>query len=317
MPAASPACCEPMPDQQTRADRRTIAAGVLAMVLFSGNFASSRHGLAHGLSVADLVLLRSGTAGLLLAAVLWRIGLGGLSLRRGAVLALLAGAPYFLLTAAALQFAPATHAAVLNPGGTMLFAPLLGWWVLRQAPEIGVKVGLLILGAGLLLIGGASLMQGGSRAWIGDLLLLASGFTWALYGVLMRRWEVPGARAAAVAGALSLPWVPVHLLVFGAGGIPAHPAEAAVQALYQGVIAGGIAVILYSRAVALLGPARGALLPPLVPALGVFWAWLLLGEAVTPAQVAGMVLVVAGMLCGALWRGPAVRRRTDTAREAA
>ena len=302
-----------MPDQP-RADRRTIAAGVLAMVLLSGNFVASRHGLAHGLSIADLVLLRTGFAGLVLGGVLWRVGRGGLPPGRAGVLTLLAGAPYFLLCAAAVLFAPATHASILNPGGTMLFAPLLGWWVLRQAPEVGVRAGLLILTAGLLLIGGASLAEGGGRAWIGDLMLVFSGFIWALYGVLMRHWQVPGARAAAVVGTVSLLWVPVHLAVFGLGGIAAHPREAAIQAAYQGVVSGGVAVLLYSRAVALLGPARGALLPPLVPALGVFWAWLLLGEAVTGLQVAGMVLVILGMLCGALWRGDAVRQRTDPAR---
>ena len=45
------------------------------------------------------------------------------------------------------------------------------------------------------------------------------------------------------------------------------------------------------------------LLPPLVPALGTLWAWLLLGEQVTPLQLAGMATVIAGMLVGALWRG--------------
>src|SRR3954451_14198270 len=230
-----------MPDPHQRADRRTIAAGVLAMVLLSGNFVSSRHGLAHGLSVADLVLLRTTVAGLLLGGVLWRIGLGGLRPWRAGVLALLAGAPYFLLTAAALKFAPATHASILNPGGTMLFAPLLGWWVLRQAPEIGVRVGLFILAAGLLLIGGGSLAEGGSRAWIGDLMLLFSGLIWALYGVLIRHWGIPGARAAAVVGTVSLLWVPVHLAVLGLGGLPANPGEAALQAVYQGVIAGAVA----------------------------------------------------------------------------
>jgi drug/metabolite transporter (DMT)-like permease len=39
-----------------------------------------------------------------------------------------------------------------------------------------------------------------------------------------------------------------------------------------------------------------------VPALGVFWAWLLLGEQVSALQVAGMATVIAGMLVGALWR---------------
>lgn len=280
----------------------TIATGVLAMVLLSGNFAASRHALAHGLGVPDLVLLRYAVIGPVFAVVLWRIGLGGLSWGRAAVLALLGGAPYFLLTVGALHFAPATHAALLNPGGTMMFGPLLAWAILRTPPDAGVRLGLPILALGLALIGGGSLAEGGGLTWVGDLLLLLSGANWALYGVLMRAWGVSGLRAATVIGALSLAWVPPHLLVFGLGGIPAHGAEALLQALYQGAITGGLAILLYSIAVAALGPVRGALLPPLVPALGVFWAWLLLGEAVTGWQLAGMALVIAGMLAGALWR---------------
>jgi drug/metabolite transporter (DMT)-like permease len=288
-----------MPEQPSRA---VIAAGVLAMFMFSANFAATGHALAAGLSVPDLILLRYGTAGPLFLALLLRIGLGGLVWWRAVVLAALGGAPYFLLTAMALRFAPAVHASILNPGGTMVFAPLLAWWLLRTPPEIGVRVGLPVIAAGLLLIGGAGLGEGGGQAWIGDLMVLASGFNWALYGVLMRRWEVSGLRAAAVIGAVSLAWVPLHLAVFGIEGVAAHPAEALWQAGYQGLVAGGLAIVLYSRAVVAMGPARAALLPPLVPALGVLWAWLLLGEHVTPMQVAGMVTVIAGMLCGALWR---------------
>ncbi|MBX6744962.1 MAG: DMT family transporter [Acetobacteraceae bacterium] len=291
-----------MLDSREKPDRVAIIGGVLAMVLFSGNFVSSRHGLGNGLSVADLVLIRYAVAGPLFLALLLRIGMGGLAIWRGVVLALLGGAPYFLLTAAALEFAPATHASVLNPGGTMVCAPLLGWLVLRERPGPGVRLGLPILGAGLLMIGGASLLEGGGRTWIGDLLLFWSGFDWALYGVLMRRWRVGGLRTACIMGAFSLAWVPVHLAVLGMGGIPANAGEAAIQASYQGLVAGGLGVILYSRAVAALGPARGALLPPLVPALGTFWAWLILGEEVTPLQATGMVTVIAGMLVGALWR---------------
>ena len=136
----------------------------------------------------------------MLGGVLWRIGLGGLPLRRAAVLTLLAGAPYFLLTAAGGAIRPGD--ACLHPQSRRDDAvrAVLGWWVLRQAPEIGVRVGLSILTAGLLLIGGASLAEGGSQAWIGDLMLFFSGSIWALYGVLMRHWQVPGARAAAVVG---------------------------------------------------------------------------------------------------------------------
>jgi drug/metabolite transporter (DMT)-like permease len=262
--------------------------------------------LANGLSVADLILIRYGVSGPLCLLVLLRIGFGDATAGRSLALTALGGAPYFLLTAGALAFTSATHGSILNPGGTMVFAPLLAWLVLGDRPGAGVLAGVAILTAGLLMIGGEGVLGGtaGARAWIGDLLLLWSGFDWALFGVLMRRWRLSGLRTACIMGACSILWLPVHLLVFGLGAIPEAPGAAAVQAVYQGFVAGWLAVILYSRAVAALGPSRGALLPPLVPALGVFWAWLLLGEPVSPLQVAGMATVIAGMLVGALWRSP-------------
>jgi drug/metabolite transporter (DMT)-like permease len=285
-------------------DRGAVAGGVLAMVLFSGNFACARHGLENGLSVADLVLIRYGVSSPLYLALLLRIGLGAVTPGRAAALTLLGGAPYFLLTAGGLAFTSATHGSILNPGGTMVSAPLLAWLVIGEKPGAGVLLGVAILAAGLLMIGGEGLLAGGGgggHVWIGDLLLLWSGFDWALYGVLMRRWRLSGLRTACVMGAGSLLWLPLHLLIFGVGGIPDAPGAAAIQAAYQGLIAGWLAIILYSRAVAALGPSRGALLPPLVPALGVFWAWLLLGEHVSALQIAGMATVVFGMLVGALW----------------
>ena len=111
------------------------------MVLFSGNFACARHGLENGLSVADLVLIRYGVSGPLYLAVLLRIGLGAATPGRAAVLTLLGGAPYFLLTAGALFFTSATHGSILNPGGTMVFAPLLAWLVLGEKPGAGVLLG--------------------------------------------------------------------------------------------------------------------------------------------------------------------------------
>jgi drug/metabolite transporter (DMT)-like permease len=297
-------------------DRGAVFGGVLAMVLFSGNFACARHGLENGLSVADLVLIRYGVSSPLYLVMLLRIGLDHATPGRAAVLTLLGGVPYFLLTAGALSFTSATHGSILNPGGTMVFAPLLAWLVLGERPGAGVLVGVAILAAGLLMIGGEGLLEGGGgrggagggSAWIGDLLLLWSGFDWALFGVLMRRWRLSGLRTACVMGACSVLWLPFHVLIFGLGGIPDAPGAAAIQAAYQGVIVGWLAIILYSRAVAALGPSRGALLPPLVPALGVFWAWLLLGEQVSALQVAGMATVIAGMLVGALWRRERGRR---------
>lgn len=303
--AVSGAVAAGAPSSAASSTRGAVIGGVIAMVLFSGNFACARHGLENGLSVADLVLIRYGVAGPLCLLVLLRIGFGEATVKQSLVLTALGGVPYFLLTAGALAFTSATHGSILNPGGTMVFAPLLAWLVLGERPGAGVAVGVGILALGLLMIGGEGLVGGagdGRAAWIGDLLLLWSGLDWALFGVLMRRWGLGGLRTACIMGAYSIFWLPVHLLVFGVGGIPDAPGIAAVQAIYQGLIAGWLAVILYSRAVAALGPSRGALLPPLVPALGVFWSWLLLGEPVSALQGAGMATVIVGMLVGALWR---------------
>jgi drug/metabolite transporter (DMT)-like permease len=197
----------------TQTPRLAALLGVLAMLMFSGNFIASRLGLQAGLSVWDLVLLRYVVAGLLFLPVLLRVGRGGLSWPQMLALTALGGAPYHMLTVSSLVFAPASHGAVLNPASTTLFATLLAWLMLGSRPGLGMLGGIALMIAGLALIGGASLLETGEggRAWIGDLILLWTGLNWALYGVLLRRWGVPGLRGAAVIGALSLLWIPPHL----------------------------------------------------------------------------------------------------------
>ena len=151
----------------------TILAGVAAMLLYSGSFVASRHAMAAGMSAADVMLLRYLVGGLACAAVLWRIGLGGVSGPRIAALTALGGLPYFAMQVLGVQLSSASHAAVLNPGGTVFFATLLGWLVLRDAPGRGALAAMPLLLAGLALIAGAGL--GGGLAWLGDGVLLISG----------------------------------------------------------------------------------------------------------------------------------------------
>ncbi len=286
----------------SREERLAVILGMAAMVMFSVNFAATRLGLQQGLLLTDLVAIRYLVAGLLFLPVLLRLGFGGLSPGRVAVLTLLGGVPYYLATAGGLLFAPASHGAILNPGGVVVTAPFLGWWLLGERPGRGVLLGLPLLLAGLLLVGGAGLMQGERGAWIGDLLLFGSGVQWALYGVALRAWKVGGLRGAAIVIVCSLPWVPLQLAWLGLGGIPAHPGPAALQVVVQGMMAGGLAVAFYSITYARLGPGRAAMFPPMVPALGTLWAAWLIAEPITPVQVAGAGLVILGMLVGVLGR---------------
>ena len=277
----------------------TILAGLAAMLLYSGSFVATRHALAAGMAPLDVMLLRYLVGGVACAAVLWRIGLGGVSPPRIAALTVLGGLPYFAMQVLGTDLSSASHAAVLNPGGTVICATLLGWLVLRDTPGRGALVALPMLLFGLWLIAGF-----GEPTWLGDALLLASGLQWALYGTLLRSWGVAGLRSACIIGAFSLPYVPLHLAWFGWSGIAAFPEEAAFQALYQGLLVGLVANALYSHCYAVLGPGRAAIFPPLVPVLGTLLAAAVLGEALNLTQLAGMALVVGGMLLAGLWRRP-------------
>ena len=128
-----------------------VAAGILAMFLYGGQFVVSRFSLQQTLSPWDLAALRFGVAGLLSLPFLIRRGLrsaGGIGWRRSLVLAITAGAPYTLILYMGLAVAPAAHGAVIIPGATPLFAAAFAWvWLGEEtAPRAIVGLGLILVG---------------------------------------------------------------------------------------------------------------------------------------------------------------------------
>ena len=66
------------------------------------------------------------------------------------------------------------------------------------------------------------------------------------------------------------------------------------QALGQGILAGPAALYLFAVSIQLLGAGRAAVFPAMVPALALLVGWLLIGEAPTTLQGAGLVTVLLG-----------------------
>lgn len=279
---------------------------LVAVVIFAGNFVLGRRAILAGIAATDLVALRYGIAGLVLLPVLLlprgRAVLARLGWRRAVLLAALGGAPYYLATAAALVFAPAGHGVVLNPGTVTLAALAIA---ATQGERLGrwALLGVPMMIAGLLLVAGDGIAgrPGLPRVWVGDLLLVGSGVAWAFYGVLLRRWGLDALSATAIVGVLSLlAWLPPYLVLAGARLASAPRGEVILQGAFQGLLAGGAAIVLYSHAVSVLGVARAALFPPLVPVIGLALAAAMLQEAVGPWQAVGMGATVAGMALAAL-----------------
>jgi drug/metabolite transporter (DMT)-like permease len=133
----------------------------------------------------------------------------------------------------------------------------------------------------------------GGGAVFGDLLFVAAGCSFAVFGMLLRLWRIPAMPAVAITSLLSLAGLPFLLFDFR-NLLAAGFAENAMQAVIQGVFAGAGAVYLFTRAVILLGVGRAALFPALVPPFTLLIGYLVLGEMPSVSQLVGLAIVLVG-----------------------
>ena len=281
-----------------------VAAGILAMFLYGGQFVVSRFSLQQTLSPWDLAALRFGVAGLLSLPFLIRRGLrsaGGIGWRRSLVLAITAGAPYTLILYSGLAVAPAAHGAVIIPGATPLFAALFAWvWLGEETAPLAI-VGLGLILVGLVLVSWPGITgPAGDTTWEGDVLFLSAAVLWAIYTVVVRRWQVRPSRAIVMVWVLALPYLPIYWVLDGGSRLMAAPrGEVIFQALYQGVGVALVALLLYSRAIRVLGAASASFFMPLIPVIGGVLGVPVLGEIPIPLQLAGMAAVTVGIALAA------------------
>jgi drug/metabolite transporter (DMT)-like permease len=144
-------------------------------------------------------------------------------------------------------------------------------------------------------IGAESIGHIGPEGVLGDLIFVLTGLMFAVFGTLLRHWRVSAFAAATVISVLSLSLLPLYAISGGPGRVAALGwAENALQALGQGILAGPAAMYLFAFSIQLLGVARAAVFPAMVPALTILVGWLLLGEPPTALQATGLVLVLCG-----------------------
>lgn len=292
----------PVPPSRARI-ALAVGAGIVAMLLYAGQFVVSRWSFQRTLSLWDLAALRIGVAGLLALPVVLRHGLAGgagIGWGRAAVLAVTVGAPYTLIMYAGLTLAPAAHGAVIIPGVTPVVSTLLVWLWLGERTWAAKLGGLALIVIGLVLVGWPGIGGGDDRAWVGDLLFIGAGVLWALFTVLTRRWHVDPIRGTAMVWLLALAYVPLYAAAIGGRRLLEAPrVEVVLQAIYQGVGVAIVALVLYAWAIRVLGASFASLFMPLVPVFGVLLGIPILGEVPTAVQLVGMAAVSAGMAIAA------------------
>lgn len=276
--------------------------GFAAAVIWAAQVSVSAIAVRGSLPAPDLMAIRYLTGGLVMLPVLVRYrGLGplaGIGWGRGVVLAIAGGIPFNLALSGGLVFAPASHNSIITNGLIPVFALLMGAFLLKTLPRGREVGGMTLVAAGIVALGWQSVMTDRTMpdAWIGDLIYVLAAFLWAGYTVACRLWRVDPLRGTAVVTVLSLAYLPLWLLLFDSR-IPAAPlGDIAFQAVYQGLVAGLVSLVVYTRAVENLGSNTASLFSAIVPALAILIAMPALGEIPGPLEWAGMALATGGMV---------------------
>lgn len=280
-----------------------------AVLLWGTSFVATKYALT-GFAPMAVIFLRMALASLVMSLFWGRVPKTGRQpgdLKWLGLVCLLQPCLYFLLEGFAVSLTTSAQAGMISSLVPLLVAA--GAFVfLREALSAR-----MLLGLGLSLAGVAWLSLSGAaddtapNPGLGNLLELlamccASGYMLVLKHLSSRynSWQLTGLQA--FAGALFfLPWALATSPLWLAEPLAAFravPGQAWLAVGYLGGVVTLGAFGLYNQAVARLASAQAAASINLVPLVAVLAGWLLLGEALAPAQAAACGVILAGVLLG-------------------
>ncbi|OGA72671.1 MAG: hypothetical protein A3F77_12525 [Betaproteobacteria bacterium RIFCSPLOWO2_12_FULL_67_28] len=199
----------------------------------------------------------------------------------------------FVLYAYAALHAPASLLAIINATSPMFG---LVWGALFRDERVTVRkvAGLALGAAGVALVAQPDAHAGGPQFTWAVAAALAACCAYGLAGVVIKR-VAQGVPSKGMAAGNQLAAALV-LLPF----LPLVPPAAAPSWLVLGnvlalaLLASGVAFVLYFRLIADIGATRALTVTFLIPAFGVLWGTLFLGESLPAGALAGAVLIVGG-----------------------
>ena len=290
------------PQGSSRNALRGLCWAALSVVIFAGWFVVTRFSVTRELRLWDITALRFGIGAVILLPVLLR-GPRRISSRQwleGLLYACLWGLPFVLAVALGLQLTSAGRAAAITPTLMPVFAGVFAWIFLGEKQSTARWAGYLAIVIGLvcMVAGGAS--AHGVPDMRGITALITAAVMWAVYTLLFRRSALTPVQVAALICFWSaVLFLPIYIL----GGLSrlalASPGELDLQAVYQGVLMSGVAIVSFNRSVTLLGPSAATAIIALIPAVAALAAIPVLGELPSWEEGIALVAVVGGVLLAA------------------
>ncbi|KNX78446.1 transporter [Pseudomonas sp. 250J] len=172
--------------------------------------------------------------------------------------------------------------------------------VQRERPTLRTlaAMGLCYLGLGIAFVHDIGSTGAGNQVLVGSLWVFASAVTYALYysgtGMMLKRMN--SMRLAGLCGSASSLMVLAHyLLVADVAPLLQLPSAVWLNAALMALFSTVLPIYWVALAIQRMGPTHTAAVGNLGPVLTMLASWLILSEAVSLYQVAGLVLVLFGV----------------------
>jgi drug/metabolite transporter (DMT)-like permease len=290
-------------DSQTRTTNPAlgIASAIVIVFIWSGWLVVTKAGAESTLTIFDIAALRFGLSGLVsLPIVVYFRAWRGLPFHRVAILAVLAGVPYVLLSYTAFTFAPAAYGGVFMNGVLPAMALALGWLWLKERPRRLQVIGAALIIAGAVLAAVDTSGSAASGAWIGAVLFLVAALSFSIYLILNRLWQLTAPQILLSLSVVSaILYVPIWYLFLPSNLAEAPASQIVLQGAYQ-MLPNLVGFNLLAIAVRNVGAPVTAAIMSAVPSLGAVLGLVLLGETLGALTWIGILILSLGILLTAL-----------------
>jgi drug/metabolite transporter (DMT)-like permease len=220
-------------------------------------------------------------------------GLNWPTIRAGLIAGVFLTAGYVFQTLGLAPGMTSPGRAAFITGMFVVMTPIMQAAILRRMPRWTAWVGVAAAVSGLWLLSGG----GGGGAWnFGDTLVLICAVAYSAHMIVLG-----SIGRSHPTGPLTLVQLFTVTVVCGAVGLlteaPPLPTGASLwfALLVTGVLASAVAFAVQTYAQKHLSPTRTALVLICEPAFGGLFAWVLIGETLSPAGIAGAALILLGM----------------------
>jgi drug/metabolite transporter (DMT)-like permease len=272
-----------------------------AALIWAGFILVSRMGGLSELLAFDVIAIRYATCAAILLPIWWFKFRFKLFTPRLIICSLVGGLAYALCAFSGFQLASASHAAILLPGMMPLFIIVLSFLINKESHGLQkwLGIGIITLGIIILFAGELGVFNGtinvNMTTLLGDGWLVAAAFFWALFSVLIKRWQItPWQVTVSLALLTCLFYLPVYIAFLPKAISNAGWEDILLQAFYQGIMATIVQMIFYVKAVQNIGPSNMGAVMSIVPVISGLAAIVIFNEQATMELIMGLVLVSIG-----------------------